>query len=361
LAGFILFLGVLAIPFRNTGIIRFISGGNISLCLIFFLLVLALIMGIIPQRKPDEIEGTGILGLLGIFSVTSSWPFVFLYIALLCSLAMTVAKSFLNSKRLVFLLNHLGLFLVLIAAGLGAPDREDHVMRVVEGEVEWRVHGDKMGDLIALPIAIRLDDFSMEEYPAHLAVIKRNTGVVLPEGKPEFFFLDNPGSQKGILDLEIDVLEFLSKAVPVGDGIFARAIMKASTQAAKIHVKNKKSGFESEAWIAAGNSFVMPQPFELDEDRLLVMSRPDPKLFVSKVKVFTQEGVEKEGEVMVNKPIRAGDWLIYQYSYDNAAGNLSMWSSFLLVKDPWLFVAYVGFIILALGALGLVIMGKKRG
>jgi hypothetical protein len=358
---FVIFFGLAAIPLGKTRFFGFFSGGAFSLSLMLFILLLSLVMGFVPQRIPGS-GGEGFLRGLGLFNLTTSWPFVFLYLAMLLSLSATVMRTVPKfKKRKIFLANHLGLFLVLLAAGIGAPDREQHVMRVLEGEVEWRVEGPKPGEVLQLPVAVRLDDFSMDEWPAHLAVIKKNTGTALPEGRPALFFLDDPGGQRGILDLEIEVLEFLGKAVPVGDGVFARAVMKASTQAAKLRVKSSLTGIDSEGWVAGGNRFVMPQPLTLDDERLLVMSRPEPKRFASLVKVFTEEGIEKEGEILVNKPLRAGDWMVYQHGYDNQAGNLSAWSSFLLVRDPWLFVAYAGFVLMALGAFGLVVMGADKG
>jgi hypothetical protein len=80
---------------------------------------------------------------------------------------------------------------------------------------------------------------------------------------------------------------------------------------------------------------------------------------LSKVKVFTATGRSIESEVSVNNPLRAGEWLIYQYDYDSSSGPRSAWSGFELVRDRWLYLAYAGFIILSVGCAGLVIRGRK--
>jgi hypothetical protein len=359
LGALIILLGLSSVPLRKHPFIRFISGGSFASALILYLLLFSLVMGLIPQHEGHALSAnSSFLEKLGVFSVTSSGPFVFLYFMTLVSLSMVVARSFVRPVKPFFLLNHLGILLVLLSAGLGAPDREKHIMTVMEGGLEWRVQGKVEDEILELPIAIRLLDFSMEEYPAKLAVIRKNEGTVLPKEKPQFFFLDDISSQKGLLDFEIKVLEFLKKGVPVGGGNFARGIMEESAQAVKIAVTNSGSGFSKEGWVSAGNRIVTPHPFGLDDDRLIVMTRPDPRRFISRIKVFTKEGVEKEGTVLVNRPMKAGYWQVYQHGYDNDAGNLSRWSSFLLVKDPVLYPALIGFILLFVGTMGMAVLGK---
>jgi hypothetical protein len=116
----------------------------------------------------------------------------------------------------------------------------------------------------------------------------------------------------------------------------------------------------TEGWISSGNFMIPPQALELKGAKSLVMTKPYPKSFLSRIKVYTQEGLELQGEVRVNNPLKAGPWLIYQEGYDNFMNELSPWSSFLLVKDPFLYLAYTGFVLWIIGALILVIKGKKE-
>jgi hypothetical protein len=97
----------------------------------------------------------------------------------------------------------------------------------------------------------------------------------------------------------------------------------------------------------------------LEEDRVLVMTPPEPRRFVSRVKVFTKEGIEAEGTVEVNSPLTAGPWRVYQHGYDNAMGALSPWSRFLLVRDEWRAVTRVGLLMWILGSAGLVLSGRR--
>jgi hypothetical protein len=359
--------GFLRLAFPASRALRFLGGAPFASALICFFVAFALWMGLVPQSAPGPgasvlDSGHGTLASLGLFGLTASPPFAFLFLALLMSLSAAGAKGLLKPRKPVFVLNHLGLFLALAGLGLGASDRERHFMTVSEGHVEWRADAAAGGGSAPpeLPVAVRLDDFDMEEYPASLALIDRNTGVPLPEAAPVTYALDGAGSES-LPGFELEVLEFLPKAAPVGGGAFARAVLKASAQAARVRVRPSGGGAAAEGWVSSGSSMVPPAYMVLGEERVLVMTGAAPRRFVSKVKVFTREGVEAEREVEVNSPLTAGPWRVYQYGYDTAAGPMSLWSRFLLVGDRWRPVSRAGFVLWFLGAAGLVLSGRPAG
>jgi hypothetical protein len=264
----------------------------------------------------------------------------------------------------VFFLNHFGLWLVLLAAGLGASDRQREIMRVPEGGVEWR--SISAGELKDLDVAIRLDDFVMEEYPAQLALVDPATGQSLPPGRPPYLFQIDPKAPAGQLPgYQLEVLNFLPQAHPLGDGGFVKSMANGGVQAAMVKASDLKSGEVYEGWLTSGNGFIGPQPLRLggfDPDKghglVLAMTKPEPRLFLSKVKVFAKSGQTTEGLISVNHPLRLWPWLIYQRDYDTFAGPISAWSGFELVKDRWLYLAYVGFILWSAGCLGMIFRGR---
>jgi hypothetical protein len=360
LLGLVSLPGILRLAFRRNRTLGFLGGAPLAAALICFFVVFGVWMGLVPQRPPGaSLQGghDGLLASLGLFGVTASSPFVFLYLALLMSLSTSVAAGFARPRRPVFILNHFGLFLVLVGLGLGAADRGSHFMTVSEGHVEWRADGEGP-ELLELPVAVRLDDFDMEEYPANLALIDRATGTPLPEGRPVFYGLDGTGSQR-LPGWELEILEFLPRAAPVGGGMFARAVMKASAQAALVRARQVGGGGTAEGWLSPGNAMVPPSFLLLGEDRVLVMTGPEPRRFVSRIKVFTREGLEVEREVEVNSPLTAGSWRVYQHGYDTDAGPMSVWSRFLLVEDRWRSVSRTGFLMWLLGSAGLVLSGRS--
>ncbi len=81
-----------------------------------------------------------------------------------------------------------------------------------------------------------------------------------------------------------------------------------------------------------------------------------PKRFASDISVSSTEGGNVSGTVEVNKPLKFNGWKIYQYSYDVKSGPDSQYSVFMLVRDPWLPLVYLGIFMMLAGALCLVVL-----
>jgi cytochrome c biogenesis protein ResB len=215
-----------------------------------------------------------------------------LLVSLGCLVASTVARS--GLKRWGFVLNHLGLWLVLLGAGVGSADFRELKVRIYEGEIS--VHAtDGSGFHAGMPFGIRLDDFRMEEYQAKWGVVDISTGKFQPAGKPEFYDTEEEAFASGI-----------------EDGVH---LMVAS---------------------------VPPEPSYFGSDITIIPAHSGQE----------QDAVGQERvTIEVNRPYRRGSWTVYQYGYDTAAGTGSQWSVLQLVRDPWLPVVYAGIAMLALGAL----------
>ena len=356
----IILAALLSLPLRGTPAVKWLSGVPLAVSLMAGLLILSLIMGLTPQMRRLPPHGD-IFVRLGFTQVTASWPFVLAYGLTLLSLALVTVRRLMSPRnRIIFFMNHAGLWLVLAAAGLGAADRQQHVMHVNEGAVEWRVYGDQ-NQVLELPLAIRLDDFDMDEYPARLAVIDRAEGLPLPRGKPRFFQIDPDQPEGRLLTWDITLREYLHQAVPAGDDSYQPSPMPAAAQAVRVLARDRAGKALRQGWVSSGNRFLPPSPLVLDDHHLLVMTQPEPKSFTSKIKVFTQDGQELETVLEVNKPLRINGWMIYQSGYDNTAGRMSSYSSFELVYDPWLYPAYAGMLLWALGSLGLIYRGRNSG
>ncbi|MFI3331531.1 MAG: cytochrome c biogenesis protein ResB [Rikenellaceae bacterium] len=102
-----------------------------------------------------------------------------------------------------------------------------------------------------------------------------------------------------------------------------------------------------------------PKKYENNERYKKVMTEPEPKRFASDIEVFTESGTQIKTTLEVNKPLKIGSWTIYQYGYDNRAGNLSEYSSFELVYDSWLEAVYLGIILMMLGSASMIFTRKK--
>ena len=345
--------------FRKTSFYRWLSGVPLAVTLIGFMLCFTLIMGLTPQVTEIKEGSIDLFSRLGFSQMTTSWSFVLLYLFLLFSLGSLILRKLITFKRteFAFYFTHIGLWVLLFSAGLGASDIKRYVMHVYEGQVEWRVY-DKDKNVLELPIAIQLNDFILEEYPPKLAVIDRETGAIQPEGSPDLFQIDENRMEGSLWKYSIEVKKYIHEAVRNSDSTYAEVFMPGASPAALVRVKMKDS--VKSAWVSGGNRAQLYMAMPIDTTYSLVMTQAEPKKFISDIDVFTEDGEVQHTLLEVNKPLRVGHWTIYQYGYDNEAGKMSNYSSFELVYDPWLPWVYVGIFILAVGCIILLWSGNKQ-
>ena len=103
---------------------------------------------------------------IGITDMLSFWPFVLLYVWLTVLIGMVCMTRLTHPtwRNIPFLLNHLGIFIALVAGTLGNADMQRLRMIAQEGKTEWRAI-DTRHRMHELPIAIELHDFTIEESP----------------------------------------------------------------------------------------------------------------------------------------------------------------------------------------------------
>lgn len=363
LGGLMILLIILLSFKRKNPVFLWFSGVPLSVTLIGALLLLGIIMGLTPQVVRLSPHDLNVFSALGFKQVTSMWSFVLIYFFTLLSLGMLIARRLWNfdKKDYAFYLNHIGLWIFLFAAGFGASDMKRYVMHIQEGEAEWRVYSENK-DVIELPVAIKLEDFHMDEYPPKLAIIEKETGNIVPsEKKPEYFTIDLKRPRGKIQNWDITLKEYIHEAIRKSDSTYQEVHMPGASPAAKVNIVDLKTSKSYEGWICGGNGAQLYMTLDVDEKHTVVMTQPEPKRFVSFIDVFTEDGGEyRDVELEVNKPLKVGNWMIYQYGYDNEAGKLSTYTSLELVYDPWIPIVYFGIILLALGSLCFVLQGNNK-
>ncbi|WP_231496726.1 cytochrome c biogenesis protein ResB [Prevotella sp. 10(H)] len=359
--GIIILLLILFSFARKSFLYKWLSGVPFSVTLIGAIMVLSLIMGLTPQVVRINPHDSDIFTILGFRQVTSSWPFVLMYLLLLFSLGALIIRRLqaFRKQDYAFYFNHIGLWVLLFAAGLGAADMKRYVMHVQEGEVEWRVYSENK-DVLELSIAIQLNDFDMEEYAPKLTVIDRESGEPQPMSKPDYYQIDEKRREGRLNGWDIELKEYIHQAIRNSDSTYQEVPMPGSSPAAKVLAKNIATGDIREGWVCGGNKAQLYMTLPLDSQYCIVMTQPEPKRFLSDIKVFMEDGNETETILEVNKPLRIGSWTIYQYGYDNQAGRMSAYSSMELVYDPWLYPAYAGIALLAIGSVCLLWSGNRK-
>ncbi len=171
---FLVFLAGAFLMRRKSSFFAWLGSPAAAVPSIAWCLVLTLVMGLTAQ-----VPGRGWLG-----NMISFWPFVLCYIWLTTVVGLVAINHITRVGRswreVSAVLNHLGLFVVLVCATLGSADKRTLEMTLHEGEtVSVAVSED--GTTYDTGLSVRLDDFTMEVYPNGMP--KRFASDVVVAGK----------------------------------------------------------------------------------------------------------------------------------------------------------------------------------
>lgn len=368
--GILFVIGLAAVHFllSKNKTVRWLSGVYAAVPAITIFLLLCVILGLIPQFNQNSGNGelpSNLFAPLGWYRITTSWPFVLfcfyiVFILGLTTLRRTGQKQ--SWRDIGFYLNHFGLILALLGGVLGSADMERLNMSVSEGEVEWRAFN-QSGEIKELPLAIQLDTFQIEEYPPKLVLIENETGRILPAERPESYQYEDTGKTIQLVGVTLEILDYLPHAAILREDSFTNAVpMLMEGAATAIKVKATPPGSEEPitGWVSNGSYLFPHSTLPITENTSIAMPQQEIKRYRSYVTLYTEKGTARQAIVEVNKPLSVENWMIYQYSYDDAKGKYSNTSIFELVRDPWLKVVFTGIYMLLAGALFLFIAGPKK-
>lgn len=331
----------------------------LSVALIAAFLIISLFMGLTPQSS-SPIKSPDFVHRLGLGSLTSSWTYILIHLGVMVSLSLALVNRLRRKgPKAAFILNHLGLWLLLAAAGLGAADRRSYILWVEEGQVEWRGRT-AQGLVVELPLAVKLHDFQLEQYPPKLAVIDKSNGRPLPDERPDWHQIEPGRSVPGRLaGWVVNVDQYIHSAIRGKGGEYIESPRPDAVPAALVSAI--RGGDKFQGWVTDGGVMQPFQALALGENEVLVMARPEPKRFSSDISVYVKDLGDKRQVAEVNKPLSLGPWMVYQHSYDDRLGRMARNSGFEAVYDPWWFLARSALWIMAAGAFLLIWGGRKRG
>lgn len=360
--------------------LRFITTGAAAVPAIASAVVLTVIMGITPQVS----AATAPKDPLGLSRMLGFWPFVLVYFWMTLIVGAKAAEQLRNFRRSqkASMLSHIGLFVVLAYGTLGSADMQRLRIFCEQGKPEWRGL-DAWNNVVQLPFAIELDRFTIDQYPPKLMIIDAQ-GRPLPQDKPDFLSVDSGFTASGLQGWQVSVARRIDSAMPralarmvhtMGNEM-SQYIRLDSLGQARIRpdyvasdepgsecallVKATRGGIVRQGWISCGSYRFPYQGLQLDSAHTLVMGSREPKRYASTVDVYTIDGKSLRAEITVNHPLTVAGWKVYQYSYNEQMGRWSTLSVFELVSDPWLPVVYLGILLLALGAVLMLVPKLKE-
>ena len=92
LAAFIILWAAVSLGLKKYRVVQWLAGVHLASALILAFLLLSLIMGLTPQGGRPLTWGGGLVSRLGFTGMTSSWPFLLVYLAVLVTLSMASAR-----------------------------------------------------------------------------------------------------------------------------------------------------------------------------------------------------------------------------------------------------------------------------
>ncbi len=340
----------------NTPLVSWLGRVPAAICSITLVTLLVLVMGLILQ---DDDSALPWIRRIGFSSMTNSWPFLLSMMYFMAALGMATVKRIFpyRKKNLCFILNHLGLYIVVTGGLLGSADIDRRLMELRQGEIIWLASDDD-GHVHEMPLAMELIRFEKEEYHPKAALIETDTHRIAAGTDLDIFEIDTAVSGN-LGNWKIDVINFHSLSIPVDDRYEPVLDIGAGPAA---FVRVTRAGFDENitGWITCG-SFAFPhQLLELDDNHSLAMTVPRASAYRSQVMLYTPDDKPMIVTIEVNKPYSASGWKLYQYSYDDRFGRWSRTSIIEAIRDPWLPVVYTGVFMMLAGALYLMFKGKTR-
>jgi hypothetical protein len=319
-------------------------------------LFLTMLIGTIPQTLENK---SAFLTLFGLNKITQTWYFLFvIFFFSTCLLMVSIKRISLGFvSNLGFLANHLGLYIALNAGVFGSGDLVRNTMELKENKISW-VANDANNKAVEMPIAVVLEDFVMDEFAPKLAIINHKGDLLTKKGK-NLFMVKNGLKVELENNYSVEVVNYIPEAVKF-DNSYRSVNQEGATPAVYVKVGNAKTGFKAEGWLASGTFLYDQQHLALEQHHFLVLTKPEPKKFSSKIKVFTVDKEEYSTVLEVNKPFEVMGWKMYQLSYDQRFGKYSTTSTIELVKDPWLPVVYLGVFMMIAGAIYLFFIGNIK-
>jgi len=312
---------------------KFLRSVKFTIILLVLIVIASIAGSLLEQRTANKLvyHSFWFLGLIASLSLN----------IILCTVHRLKPLRF---KRLGFLLTHLGVIVIIIGALFGALTGESGFIRIFEGD-KTNIYFDDSSKPHALPFSIQLEDFIIERYEG-------NTGIILLEKK------STGESKRYALELDKEIVSFepnlkfkVLKYIPDFQiNLETKEVVTKSENPDNpaIELEINDNGDVSRKWL-----FAKFHDFHHDSDQSDIsftyfQQTGYVKDYKSILTVIENDQQILTKTIEVNDPLQYKGYAFYQSSYDEK--KLS-WSGLQVVKDPGLWIVYLGFILLVLGVI----------
>lgn len=338
-------------------VVRWLSSTSAAIASVTIFTIMVLFLGFIRQGgDPDD---PSLINSLGLRHVTTSWPYLLSALYLLIVLGFTIIRRFrsFTIRNISFLLNHIGLWIVLVAASLGSADMWKLTMRL-EAHHPVTTAYDGKGQAYNMGFGMILLDFNIEEYEPRVGLMKNaDYTLQLEEGGKLATVTEGESGQLENYTLKFE--RYIDNARKYGD-VYDTTSRPGGSHAVYIIATDEKTGQTTEGWVSDGSYDVPFSYLRLNSKLSIAMTQVMPKKYSSDIRTYSSMDDFEEFHIEVNKPVTVNGWKVYQTGYDEKMGRWSESSIIELVRDPWLPVVYTGIFMILIGTLYLLWMGKGR-
>jgi hypothetical protein len=343
--------------YSHHNVIKWLSGVPAAISSITAFALITMLMGFIPQ---SENNSTGFLALIGLTHLKSSWPILLIQIHLLSSLGLVVLKRMypFKGKNIGFLLNHLGLWITLVAALFGSGDLKRLTINLLEDGKPNNIAISQNTGAYKLPFELKLLNFHIDEYVPRIVLVNANTGKFLLE-KGEAAIPIELGKTYKLKKWSVTIDKYLEDAI-LTDTTLSEKLTNGSFPAVFVTAKNTLDGRELKGWLGTGSFAYDPRFINLENDVILALTMPEVKKYRSDVVVTRDNEIVDTVSIEVNKPYNIAGWKVYQISYDENKGKWSTLSVLEVVSDPWLKIVFLGIFMMFGGSVYLFWIGRKK-
>jgi hypothetical protein len=354
---------VAGLLWRRGPFVRWLGGLPFAVTAIVIYTVLGLVGILTTQVSGDDLlRALGhkeLLASFGLRNLYSSIPFLVASMLIILNLAALLGRRIARPKPgfIGFLLNHLGLLIVMVAMIAGTAQRVTVKIPLFPGESTDKAVVTKFDHMsgqekvvASYPLGgmLTLDRFNIDYYPptAHLMIIDMQG---MQKGTDDFHRVDEkaatPGHQFSAYGITVRVEAFLPSATPKDNGEWTASDSARGMPVLKV-AYDAPDGHEHTQWLTEG----MHNPLKIGDNYFVMMqTQAEPKRYQSFVTVKSGAGVTTKQTIEVNKPLRLGQWWLYQSSYgtDQFRGQYTVLEAW---QDPAMMPIYLGMLCMVLGA-----------
>lgn len=335
---------------KDNKIFIILSSVHTAIVGLIFYIIFLILSGIIPQ-----VENNSILSSLGLTHIVKSYPFAFITVVLIINLLLAIWKRIfmpLTLKNITFLINHLGILIVLLFASLAAFDLIRTTMYIEKNKVIWYAFKDNK-EIVELPFAIELKDFRIDYFEPNVQLLK-----IKDINKNKLDLISQHSISDNYFRLK-DIYIKVNKVIPFAwfmQDTIVTSFSPGYTKAVNVTITHNNKKID--AWLSYP-TFAQNARYVRIKDYIIMLSTPQAKKYVSDVKIYDKSGKIYDDSILVNHPLDIFGWKIYQKDYDQNLGEFSNISILEVNHDRWLPIIYFGIFMMIIGSIFLLITSRR--